>query len=81
MIVASGRSNRHVSAIADSLLKTIKESGFPTGSIEGTGGDSAWVLVDALDVVIHIFQPEVRRLYNLEKMWAMALPEPAGALV
>jgi ribosome-associated protein len=70
MVVASGRSQRHVGAIADHLLRQLKESGQKNVKIEGkTAGD--WVLVDAGDVIIHIFRPEVREFYNLEKMWTM----------
>jgi ribosome-associated protein len=75
MVVASGRSHRHVGAIADHLLKDIKTAGFGASTVEGqTACD--WVLVDAGDVIVHIFRPEVRQFYNLEKMWA-ADPEPA----
>lgn len=67
MVVASGRSNRHVAAIAEHLADELKEQGI-SGRAEGLPqGD--WVLVDALDVIIHIFRPEVRAFYNLEKMW------------
>lgn len=67
MVVASGRSNRHVAAIAEHLADELKEQGI-AGRAEGLPqGD--WVLVDALDVIIHIFRPEVRAFYNLEKMW------------
>jgi ribosome-associated protein len=69
MVVASGRSHRHVGAIAEHLLKDIKDAGFGTATIEGqTACD--WVLIDAGDVIVHVFRPEVRQFYNLEKMWA-----------
>jgi ribosome-associated protein len=75
MVVASGRSHRHVGAIAEHLLKDIKDAGFGNASVEGQeAGD--WVLIDAGDVIVHVFRPEVRQFYNLEKMWA-AEPEPA----
>lgn len=68
MVVASGRSHRHVSAIADRLLADLKDAGGNDIRIEGMRtGD--WVLIDAGDVIIHIFRPEVRAFYNLEKMW------------
>ncbi len=68
MIVASGRSNRHVAAIAERLLDDLKEAGSGDVRVEGLRtGD--WVLVDAGDVIVHIFRPEVRAFYNLEKMW------------
>ena len=67
MVVASGRSNRHVSAIAEHLSETLKKHGIQ-GRAEGLPqGD--WVLVDAMDVIVHVFRPEVRAFYNLEKMW------------
>jgi ribosome-associated protein len=74
MVVASGRSHRHVGAIAEHLLKDIKDAGFGTATVEGqTACD--WVLIDAGDVIVHVFRPEVRQFYNLEKMWA-AEPAP-----
>lgn len=78
MIVASGRSSRHVGAIADHLLQTLKDRGL--GSFQAEGVEECnWVLVDALDIVVHIFRPEVREFYNLEKMWQMVLPERVEA--
>ena len=74
MIVASGRSNRHVGALADYVLRSLKEIGFKSLGVEGQdAGD--WVLIDAGDVILHIFRPEVRAFYNLEKIWSMPLPE------
>lgn len=68
MVVASGRSHRHVSAIADRLLGDLRDAGGHDLRIEGLRtGD--WVLIDAGDVIVHIFRPEVRAFYNLEKMW------------
>jgi len=68
MVVTSGRSNRHVSAMADQLLKTLRDNGMGKPRIEGLP-HADWVLVDAGDVIVHIFRPEVREFYNLEKMW------------
>lgn len=68
MVVTSGRSNRHVSAIADQIVEMLKQKGFGTPRVEGQP-HCDWVLVDAGDVVLHIFRPEVRQFYNLEKMW------------
>ena len=68
MVVASGRSNRHVAAVADHLLKALKDAGHPPARIEGLAG-ADWVLIDGGDVIVHIFRPEVREFYNLEKMW------------
>jgi ribosome-associated protein len=68
MVVASGRSNRHVAAVADHLLDALKEAGYPQARVEGLAG-ADWVLIDAGDVIVHIFRPEIREFYNLEKMW------------
>ena len=69
MVVVSGRSNRHVTAIADHLLDDLKAEGFGNPRIEGLEtGD--WVLIDAGDIIVHIFRPEIREFYNIEKMWA-----------
>jgi len=74
MIVASGRSNRHVSALSDYVQRALKEEEFKNLGIEGQeAGD--WVLIDAGDVILHIFRPEVRLFYNLEKIWSVPLPE------
>ena len=69
MIVTSGRSHRHVGAVADQLSRALKDSGFEKPRIEGLP-HCDWVLVDAGDVIVHIFRPEVREFYNIEKMWA-----------
>ena len=72
MIVASGGSQRHVGAIAGHLVKKIKEAGFGNSTAEGMG-HSDWVLIDAADAIVHIFRPEVRAYYQLEKMWSANL--------
>lgn len=72
MVVTSGRSNRQVGAIADRLLKAFSESGLSGARVEGLP-HCDWVLIDAGDVIVHIFRPEVRAFYNLEKMWAADL--------
>ena len=70
MVIASGTSNRHVAALADKLKYTLKQNGYNTAS---EGEEKAnWVLIDAFDVIVHIFCPEVRDFYNLEKMWNTA---------
>jgi ribosome-associated protein len=71
MIVASGRSQRHVSALADHVGDALKKAGTPPMNIEGKDS-SDWVLIDAGDVIVHLFRPEVRQFYNIEKMWALA---------
>jgi ribosome-associated protein len=76
MVVASGRSNRHVAAIAEHLAETLRRDGLKC-RVEGLQqGD--WVLIDAVDVIVHVFRPEVRAFYNLEQMWSGAESAPAG---
>ena len=70
MVVTSGRSNRHVSAVADQVVRALREAGFGKPRVEGLP-HADWVLVDAGDVIVHIFRPEVREFYNIEKMWAI----------
>ena len=68
MIIASGTSQRHVVALAEQVQMKLKAAGYKT---ESEGEEKAdWVLIDAFDVIIHIFKPEVREFYNLEKMWS-----------
>jgi ribosome-associated protein len=69
MVVTSGRSNRHVGAVADHLLEDLRKAGVPGVRAEGMP-HCDWVLIDAGDVIVHVFRPEVRAFYNLEKMWA-----------
>ena len=78
MVIASGRSHRHVGAVADHLLRALKEAGHGTAKVEGLSA-ADWVLIDAGDVIIHVFRPEVRDFYALEKMWQEP-EEPAGTL-
>lgn len=73
MIVTSGRSNRHVGAIADQLIEKLKAEGHTGMRVEGMP-HCDWVLIDAGDVIVHIFRPEVRSFYNLEKMWGSDRP-------
>ena len=73
MIVTSGRSNRHVGAIADQLIEKLKAEGHTGLRVEGMP-HCDWVLIDAGDVIVHIFRPEVRSFYNLEKMWGSDRP-------
>ena len=68
MIIASGTSQRHVAALAEQVQLKLKEAGFRSTSEGEEKAD--WVLIDAFDVIIHIFKPEVREFYNLEKMWS-----------
>ena len=69
MVVTSGRSNRHVGAVADHVVEDLEKAGLPRVRVEGMP-HCDWVLIDAGDVIVHVFRPEVRAFYNLEKMWA-----------
>ena len=69
MVITSGRSNRHVGSIADRVIQGLKHAGVPGVRVEGMP-HCDWVLIDAGDVIVHVFRPEVRAFYNLEKMWA-----------
>lgn len=73
MIIASGRSNVHVGAIAERVIGTFKGGGHKPPRVEGLR-NCDWVLVDGADIIVHIFRPEVRRFYNLEKMWSLDRP-------
>jgi ribosome-associated protein len=74
MIVASGTSQRHVGSLADSVVDALKKAGYHNVSVEGQEA-CEWVLVDAGNIVVHLFRPEVRTYYNLEKMWSVSLPQ------
>ena len=81
MVVASGRSHRHVGAIAERLIADLKQKQGATPRVEGLP-NCDWVLIDSGDVVVHVFRPEVRSFYNLEKMWqvdVMTGQKKAGA--
>jgi ribosome-associated protein len=73
LVIASGRSARHVSAMAENLARKLKDAGYGTRPVDGLAqGD--WVLVDAGDVIVHLFRPEVRAYYDLEGMWSVFTP-------
>src|SRR5260370_3181835 len=79
MVVTSGRSNRHVGAVAAQVLEGLHEAGLTGVRVEGLP-HCDWVLIDRGDVILHVFRPRVRAFYNLEKMWARspaATPQPA----
>lgn len=80
MVVASGRSHRHVGAISDHVLRELKNAGLGSAKVEGLP-HCDWVLVDAGDVVVHIFRPEVRDFYNIEKMWSAGNSERSAVPV
>lgn len=77
MIVASGTSSRMVVAMAQHIIATLKESGFKPKSEGEKHGD--WVLIDVGDVIIHLFRPEVRAFYNIERIWSAPTTETSGA--
>jgi ribosome-associated protein len=78
MIVTSGRANRHVGAIAENVAKGLKENGIKSIHVEGLP-NCDWVLIDSGDVIVHVFRPEVREFYNLERLW-MQGPTAAKAI-
>lgn len=73
MIIATGRSQRHVGSIADRIVQSLKDGGFGRVRVEGMPACD-WVLIDAGDLIVHVFRPEVRNFYNLEKMWGADRP-------
>ena len=75
MVVASGRSARHVGAMADKVVKRLKDAGLKRARTEGAPACD-WVLIDAEDVIIHLFRPEVRKFYNLERIWSETARAP-----
>ena len=75
MVIASGRSTRQVASMAQKLAESVKKKGFGPARLEGLGA-ADWVLIDAGDVVVHLFRPEVRSFYNLERMWAFGDAPP-----
>lgn len=79
MVIASGRSTRHVSAIADKLAQRIKQETGRSVRVEGLP-NADWVLIDAGDVIVHLFRPEVRSFYNLERMWSFGDAPPVAAV-
>ena len=77
LVIATGRSSRHVASLAEHLARKLKEAGYGSRPIDGLPqGD--WVLVDAGDVIVHLFRPEVRAYYDLEGMWSVPEPERAA---
>ena len=74
MIIASGTSSRHIQSLSEILLSTLEKRGMGRFKIEGQTSDG-WKLIDTLDVIIHIFHPEKRKFYELEKMWSELIPK------
>jgi ribosome-associated protein len=73
MVIASGRSDRHVGAVAEQVQRKLKEQGYGKARIEGQP-HCDWVVIDIGDIIVHVFRPEVREFYNLEKMWSGERP-------
>lgn len=76
MVVASGRSQRQVSALAGQLVEKLKAASAPMPKVEGAA-NADWVLIDVGDVIVHLFRPEVREFYNLEKLWMADVSDAA----
>ena len=74
MIVASGNSSRHIQALSEILLDKLKKRGIDNCKLEGRNSNE-WKLIDANDIIIHIFHPEKRKFYDLEKMWSELIPK------
>ena len=74
MVIATGSSRRHLESMAEHLLERLKSRGI-FGQIAEGGGQSDWVLIDAGDVIVHLFRDETRRFYDLERLWGVALPD------
>tara|TARA_B100000965_G_scaffold181086_1_gene151103 strand:- start:713 stop:1063 length:351 start_codon:yes stop_codon:yes gene_type:complete len=74
MIIASGTSSRHIQALSEQILEKFKDSGIRNCQIEGKTS-SDWKLIDGIDVIVHIFNPEKRKFYELEKMWSELIPK------
>ncbi len=74
MIVASGSSSRHIQALSEILIEELKKKGINNCKLEGRNSNE-WKLIDAVDIIVHIFHPEKRKFYNLEKMWSELIPK------
>ena len=74
MIVASGNSSRHIQALSEQVLEKLKDNGIKNSKIEGKESNE-WKLVDGIDLIIHIFHPEKRKFYELEKIWSELIPK------
>ena len=74
MIIASGTSSRHIQSLSEQVLNKLKDNGVPNSKIEGKDSNE-WKLVDGIDLIVHIFHPEKRRFYEIEKMWSELIPK------
>ena len=72
MVVASGTSSKHIQALSEILLKELENNGFDKCKIEGRTSND-WKLIDAIDIIVHIFHPDKRKFYDLEKMWSQTI--------
>lgn len=74
MIIASGNSSRHIQALSETLIDELKKKGIANCRLEGRDSND-WKLIDAIDIIIHVFHPKKRKFYNLEKMWSELIPK------
>ena len=74
MIIASGTSSRHIQSLSEQVLEKLKKNGVPDSKIEGKQSNE-WKLVDGIDLIVHIFHPEKRKFYELEKIWSEFIPK------
>ena len=74
MIIASGNSSRHIQALSETLINKLKKKGISDCRLEGRNSND-WKLIDAIDIIVHIFHPEKRKFYNLERMWSELIPK------
>ena len=74
MIIASGTSSRHIQSLSEQVLEKLQDNGLKDSKIEGKDSNE-WKLVDGIDLIIHIFHPEKRKFYNLERMWSELIPK------
>ena len=74
MIIASGTSSRHIQSLSEQVLEKLKDNGIKNSKIEGKDSNE-WKLVDGIDLIIHIFHPEKRKFYELEKIWSELIPK------
>ena len=74
MIIASGNSSRHIQALSEMLVEELKKNGIQNCNVEGKNSND-WKLIDAMDIIIHIFHPEKRKFYDLERMWSELIPK------
>ena len=74
MIIASGTSSRHIQSLSEQVLEKLKDNGIKNSKIEGKESNE-WKLVDGIDLIVHIFHPEKRKFYDLEKMWSQLIPK------